>query len=281
MNNEKSALSEEERSQKRESMLAQSHNKSNIKSIIGITSGKGGVGKSTTTSLFASHLQKRGLKVGIIDADITGPSIPKAFGLSTKISGTQEGWYPDETRSGIKVISTNLMLDSETDPVLWRGPLISKMVKSFYSDVIWGDIDVLLVDFPPGTSDVAITMFQSLPLSGVLVVTSPQDLVSMIVKKAIHMAEKMGIPVLGLIENMSYFECPNCHQKWELFGHSKIEDIAKEYHVELLAKLPINPMIASSYDGGKIEEIKSVIIQKAIDILLENNHLSLHEKGSL
>lgn len=281
MNEQKGMLTEEERAQKRAAMLVQSHPKSHIKSIIGVTSGKGGVGKSTITSLFASHFQKRGLKIGIIDADITGPSIPKAFDLHTRISGTEEGWYPEESFSGIKVISINLMLESETDPVLWRGPLISNMVKRFYTDVIWGDIDVLLVDFPPGTSDVAITMFQSLPLSGVIVVTSPQDLVSMIVNKAMHMAEKMRIPVLGLVENMSYFECPNCHQSFELFGHSKIREIAKEHDVELLAKLPIDPMIASLYDDGKIEEVESKIISKAIDTLIKDHHLNLHEKGIL
>lgn len=276
MNEGKSILTEEERAQKRASMLVESHPKSHIKSIIGVTSGKGGVGKSTITSLFASHFHQKGYKVGIIDADITGPSIPKAFNLHERISGTQDGWYPEETAFGIKVISINLMLDHETDPVLWRGPLISNMVKRFYTDVIWDDIDILFVDFPPGTSDVAITMFQSIPLSGVIVVTSPQDLVKMIVNKAIHMAEKMRIPVLGLVENMAYFECPTCHQKYELFGKSKIQEIADEHGVPLLLQLPINPNVATFYDDGKIEEVQLITVDQAIEKLIHGNHLNLN-----
>ncbi|MBN2300694.1 MAG: Mrp/NBP35 family ATP-binding protein [Acholeplasmataceae bacterium] len=270
MNEEKNMLTEEERKQKKAAMLVSSHLKSNIKSIIGVTSGKGGVGKSTITSLFASHYQKMGYKVGIIDADITGPSIPKAFDLHKRIGGSNEGWYPEETLSGIKVISINLMLENETDPVLWRGPLLSNMVKKFYTDVIWGDIDVLFVDFPPGTSDVAITMFQSIPLTGVVVVTSPQDLVSMIVDKAIHMAEKMQIPVLGLIENMSYFECPSCHETYEIFGKSKIMEIAKTHHVPLLAQLPINPQVANFYDDGKIEKIELDAIYQTLSTIIDH-----------
>ncbi len=242
------------------------HSGTTIHQIIGVTSGKGGVGKSTITALLATHAQKKGYRVGILDADITGPSIPQAFHVHQRLMGDETGWHPEVSTSGIKMISVNLMLEHETDPVLWRGPMISNMVKQFYTQVLWDEIDLLLVDFPPGTSDVAITMFQVIPLSGIVVVTSPQNLVSMIVQKAIHMAEKMNIPLLGIIENMAYFECPTCHQHHEIFGHSNLATIAETYHVPLLAKLPINPRIAQLYDAGQIEDL----YVKEIDDLLNN-----------
>ncbi|MFA7076739.1 MAG: Mrp/NBP35 family ATP-binding protein [Candidatus Izemoplasmatales bacterium] len=244
-------------------MFEKANPKSHITSIIGVVSGKGGVGKSTVTCLLASELKKSGYAVGVIDADITGPSIPKGFGLRDRLTANEDGWFPVESKSGIKIVSTNLILEHETDPVLWRGPLISKMVKQFYTDVVWGELDFLLVDFPPGTGDVAITMFQSIPLTGIVVVTSPQDLVSMIVEKAINMANKMEVPVLGLVENMSYFACPNCKTKYNIFGESKIEEISKNLNITLLAKLPIDPEVASLFDQGKIEDAVSDNIRLA------------------
>jgi len=252
--NDQHKPSKDERAKKREAMRAVPNPESRIRHVIGVVSGKGGVGKSIVTALLASEIRSTGLNVGIIDADITGPSIPKGFGVHTRMGGTDAGWIPEKTRSGIDIVSINLMLDQETDPVLWRGPLISNMVKKFYTDVVWNDIDVLLVDFPPGTGDVAITFFQSVPLDGVVVVTSPQDLVSMIVAKAVNMARKMDVPVLGVVENMSYFTCPDCHKSFNIFGKSKIDDVALEHGIDVLAKIPIDPALASSYDKGLIED---------------------------
>ncbi|MGD9605834.1 MAG: P-loop NTPase [Bacilli bacterium] len=267
-------LTDEEKDKKKAELRVFPHPKSHIKQIIGITSGKGGVGKSTITSLLASHANKQNVRVGIIDADVSGPSIPQAFGLHSRLTGNDEGLIPEETSSGIKIVSVNLMLDQETNPLIWRGPLISNLIKKFYTDVIWGDIDVLFVDFPPGTSDVAITMFQSIPINGVVVITSPQDLVSMIVSKAIHMAEKMNVAVFGLIENMSYFECPKCHTKHEIFGHSKIQEVANEHNIPLLAKLPIKPLVSSLYDEGRIEELKLDAIDEIIGALFNDQPIN-------
>lgn len=229
------------------------HAGSRIKKVIGVVSGKGGVGKSLVTSLLAVAYQQKGMKTAVLDADITGPSIPKVFGITEKAKGSQEGIYPVESEKGIKVISVNLLLENETDPVIWRGPMIANMVQQFWTDVIWGDIDVLLIDMPPGTGDVPLTVFQSIPIDGIVVVTSPQELVSMIVSKAVHMAEKMNVPILGLVENMSYFCCPDCGREHTIFGKSHIEETAKQFHIQNVVKLPIDRAIAKYCDNGKIE----------------------------
>lgn len=231
------------------------HQLSNIKKVIGVVSGKGGVGKSMVTSMLAVQASRQGKQVGILDADITGPSIPKAFGLHGKASGSEIGIYPVVTETGIKVISTNLLLEDETDPVIWRGPIIAGMVKQFWTDVIWDDLDELYVDMPPGTGDVALTVFQSLPVDGIIIVTSPQDLVSMIVTKAVKMAEKMNIPVLGIVENMSYYECPDCGKKHAIFGESHVEVLAQQYHIPAVCRLPIEPEMAAHIDAGEAEQL--------------------------
>ena len=228
---------------------------SQIKHVIAVMSGKGGVGKSLVTSALASAAAKAGKKVGILDADITGPSIPKAFGLHDRATGDDDGIYPVPTPGGIKVMSLNLLADDETDPVVWRGPVIAGAVKQFWTDVVWGDVDYLFVDMPPGTGDVPLTVFQSLPVDGVIVVTSPQDLVSMIVTKALKMAQIMEMPVLGLVENFAYFQCPDCGKKHEIFGKSHIDQVATENHVPVLARLPMDPNLAAACDAGNIEEL--------------------------
>lgn len=228
----------------------QPHQLSHIKKVIGVVSGKGGVGKSLVTSMLAVESNRRGKKTAILDADITGPSIPKAFGLHQTAVGNEMGIYPVETEQGIKVISTNLLLADETEPVIWRGPIIAGMVKQFWTDVIWGDIDVMYVDMPPGTGDVPLTVFQSIPVDGILIVTSPQELVSMIVTKAVKMAEKMDIPVLGIVENMSYFVCPDCGKRHTLFGDSHMEKLAAQYQISHVCRLPIEPAMASLIDSG-------------------------------
>ena len=227
---------------------------SHIKHVIGVVSGKGGVGKSMVTSSLAVAMSRLGKKVGILDADITGPSIPKGFGLTGPIMATDAGMLPAETAKGIKVISLNLLTDHETDPVVWRGPVIAGCVKQFWTDVYWGDVDYLFVDMPPGTGDVPLTVFQSLPVDGIVVVTSPQDLVSMIVTKALKMAQLMNVPVLGLVENFSYFQCPDCGKRHSIFGESKIAQVAAENQVIVLAQLPIDPALAAACDCGKLEE---------------------------
>lgn len=230
---------------------------SHVKKVIGIVSGKGGVGKSLVTSLTAIAMARRGHKVAILDADITGPSIPKIFGIHTMVTGTEQGMIPKATlANGIKIMSTNLLLERDTDPVVWRGPVIANAVKQFWSETIWGDVDYMFIDMPPGTGDVPLTVFQSIPVDGILIVTSPQDLVSMIVGKAINMADIMEVPVLGLIENMSYFKCPDNGKKYEIFGKSKIDEVAAQYETDVLAKLPIDPKIAKQCDAGKLEEMK-------------------------
>ncbi len=237
---------------------------SSVKKVIGVVSGKGGVGKSMVTALSAIAANRNGYKVGIMDADITGPSIPKMFGLHGQVMATELGLEPGVTPTGIKVMSLNLLTEHETDPVVWRGPVIAGIVEQFWTDVAWGDLDVMFIDMPPGTGDVPLTVFQSLPIDGIIVVTSPQELVSMIVGKAVNMAQMMNVPVLGLVENMSYFECPDCGKKHEIFGPSNAQAVADQYGIELLERLPINPELARQGDAGKIEysfgtEMESVL----------------------
>ncbi|MBQ3063648.1 MAG: Mrp/NBP35 family ATP-binding protein [Clostridia bacterium] len=233
------------------------HEKSKIGKIIGVVSGKGGVGKSMVTSLLAVALNRAGYRVGILDADITGPSIPKAFGLkSGTVEGDQDGLYPARTPGGIDVVSLNLLLPDEASPVIWRGPIIAGTVKQFYTEVVWDNIDYLIVDCPPGTGDVPLTVFQSFKVDGVVIVSSPQELVSMIVKKAANMANMMDVPVLGLVENMSFVRCPDCGKEIHIFGESHIEEIAKEFGYPLLAKMPIDPALAVLVDAGKIEQVE-------------------------
>ena len=240
-------------SRKQESLLQKPHELSHIKKVIGVCSGKGGVGKSMVTALLAVLAQRRGMKVGILDADITGPSIPRAFGLKDKAVGTDQGMFPVRSASGIDVMSLNLLLENESDPVVWRGPVIAGAVGQFWTDVIWGDKDVLFIDMPPGTGDVMLTVFQSIPVDGVVLVSTPQELVGMIVEKALKMTDLMNIPVLGLVENMSYITCPDCGRKYDLFGKSRKDEIAKQYNIPLTAGLPIDPKLAGSVDKGLLE----------------------------
>ena len=228
---------------------------SSIKKVIAVVSGKGGVGKSTVTSSLAVAMVRRGRKVAVLDADITGPSIPTAFGIHERAMATEDGIQPAVTSGGIKLMSLNLLTENETDPVIWRGPVIAGVVTQFWTDVVWGDVDYMFVDMPPGTGDVPLTVFQSLPVDGIVVVTSPQDLVSMIVTKAVHMAQMMSIPVLGLIENYSYYQCPDCGAKHAIFGESHLEQEAMQLGLPLLAQLPIDPELAAAIDMGKAETL--------------------------
>ncbi len=247
-------------------LIATPHEGSLIKNVIGVLSGKGGVGKSAVTELLAVQVAKAGKKVGILDADITGPSIPKAFGLTERAMGDETTIYPVVTKDlNIDVMSIKLLLENPSDPVEWRGALIGGTVRQFYTDVLWKDIDYLLVDMPPGTGDVALTVFQSIPLDGIVVVTTPQDLVSMIVGKAIKMAGLMNIPVLGLIENMSYVSCPDCGKKINIFGESKLDAVAAEYDLPVLARLPIDPTLVSAVDAGQIESYANAQVTDEID----------------
>ena len=242
----------------------EANKKSFVKHIVAVVSGKGGVGKSLVTTSLAVHLSRLGYSVGILDADITGPSIPKAFGMHDEVNGDEDGnMLPPQTATGIKVMSVNLMLDDETRPVVWRGSLIASTVRQFWTDTAWGDLDYLLIDCPPGTGDVPLTVFQSLPIDGCVIVSSPQDLVSMIVKKAANMADMMKIPVLGLVENMSYIKCPDCGKEIKVFGESHIDEIADEFGYELLAKMPIDPEVASYIDKGWAEHIKADYLENA------------------
>ena len=241
----------EERTQ--ESLIEPLNDLSSVKNVIAVVSGKGGVGKSLITSLMSVIMQRRGNRTAILDADITGPSIPKTFKVTEKASGTEDLIFPVDTKTGIQLMSVNLLLDNETDPVVWRGPVIAGAVKQFWTDVVWKDVDYMFVDMPPGTGDVPLTVFQSLPIKGIIVVTSPQELVSMIVEKAVKMAELMNIPVLGLVENMSYFACPDCGGKHNIFGESHIEEIAAKFNIEKIAKIPVDPKLAAAVDAGLIE----------------------------
>ena len=242
---------------KAESLLAKLNPKSNVKKVIAVVSGKGGVGKSTVTSLLAVGMSRKGKRVGILDADITRPSIPTAFGVTECQGANEDGLYPALSRSGIQVMSINLLLDNSTDPVVWRGPVIAGAVKQFWTDVIWEDVDYMFVDMPPGTGDVPLTVFQSLPVDGIIIVTSPQDLVSMIVSKAVKMANMMHIPVLGFVENYSYLQCPDCGKRMEVFGKSHLEEVAAEFNLPVLARLPIDPKVAEAFDAGLMETVDS------------------------
>ena len=254
------------------SLLVAPHPNSKIGKVIGVVSGKGGVGKSMVTDLLAVEFARRGYHCGILDADITGPSIPKAFGVTAQAVGTEDGILPERTKGGIDIMSINLLLENATDPVVWRGPVIAGTVKQFWTDVIWDDVDFMFVDMPPGTGDVPLTVFQSIPLDGVIIVASPQELVSMIVEKAVKMAQMMNIPILGLVENMSYFKCPDCGKEMHIFGDSHIEDVAKAHHIPLLARIPIDPALASACDRGDIESFSGDYLDAAaltVEKLLE------------
>ena len=244
------------------------HPESHIGKVFGVVSGKGGVGKSMVTSQLAVTMQRRGFKVGVMDADITGPSIPKAFGVHDKAVGTQTGLYPCASRTGVELMSINLLLEDETDPVIWRGPVIGGVVQQFWGDVLWDDVDYMFVDMPPGTGDVALNVFQSLPVDGVIIVASPQELVSMVVQKAVKMAQMMNIPIVGLVENMSYVQCPDCGKKLYIFGEGKTEEAAKEYHIPLLAKMPIDPALAKLTDDGCIEQFDGHWLDGVAETLL-------------
>ena len=250
-----------------QSFLADPHPMSSIKKIIGVVSGKGGVGKSLVTELLAVGMNRRGKKTGILDADITGPSIPKAFGLDQKANGNDQGILPATTKTGIDIMSINLLLENTSDPVIWRGPVIAGAVKQFYTDVVWADIDTMFVDMPPGTGDVPLTVFQSLPVDGIIVVTSPQELVSMIVEKAVKMARMMNIPILGIVENMSYAECPDCGRKINVFGESHINEIALSHGLSVLGRLPIDPALAAMVDAGDIENFDKDWLTPALDAI--------------
>ena len=249
----------------KEDFLEKLNDLSSVKKVIGVVSGKGGVGKSLVTSMLAVTFNRRNFKTAILDADVTGPSIPKAFGVKEKAHGTEQYIIPAITKTGIQMISVNLLLDNETDPVVWRGPVIAGTVKQFWTDVIWKDVDYMFVDMPPGTGDVPLTVFQSLPLDGIVIVTSPQELVSMIVTKAVNMAKLMDIPILGIVENMSYVECPDCGRKINVFGESKTDAVAAEFGLKVLAKLPLDPVLANNCDNGLIELFEGDYMESAAD----------------
>ncbi|MGP1587166.1 MAG: P-loop NTPase [Treponemataceae bacterium] len=232
------------------------HEKSKIKKVIAVVSGKGGVGKSIVTSMLSVLSQRKNFTTAILDADITGPSIPKAFNIHERAMGNEQGLFPAKTKTGIQIMSLNMMLENETDPVVWRGPVIAGAVKQFWTDVIWENIDYMFIDMPPGTGDVPLTVFQSIPVDGIIIVTSPQELVGMIVDKAVKMAEMMKIKVLGIVENMSYLECPDCGKKIEVFGKSRVEEVAKKHGIKTWSALPINPNLANLVDGGSIEDFE-------------------------
>jgi len=250
---------------KKESLLAKLNPKSTVKKVIAVVSGKGGVGKSTVTAMLAVAMARKGNRVGVLDADITGPSAPTAFGVTECQGANDDGLYPALTKSGIQVMSINLLLDDASSPVVWRGPVIAGAVKQFWSDVIWEDVDYMFVDMPPGTGDVPLTVFQSLPVDGIVIVTSPQDLVSMIVTKAVKMANMMHIPVLGFVENYSYLECPDCGKRINVFGESKLDAMAAELGIPVLARLPIDPRVAEIYDNGAMESVNTDAIADVLE----------------
>lgn len=240
---------------------------SKIKKVIGVVSGKGGVGKSFVTCLLASKCAAAGLKVGVLDADITGPSVPKSFGIHERARQDGECILPAVTKSGIKIMSINLLLEDESSPVIWRGPVISGVIEQFWTDVRWGELDYLFVDMPPGTGDVALTVFQSLPVDGIVIVSTPQDLVKMIVSKAFNMAKMMKVPVLGLVENMSYYICPDCGKKHAIFGDSKIDETAAEFGLPVLAKLPVDPNVNALVDQGRVEDVQCDAVDEFVSVL--------------
>lgn len=243
------------------------HPRSYVKKMIAVVSGKGGVGKSLVTSLLGVNMNCHGFKTAILDADVTGPSIAKAFGVSGRPTAEENGMYPIKSKNGVEIMSINFLLENPSDPVIWRGPVISGAVSQFWSDVIWEDEDFMFIDMPPGTGDVPLTVFQSLPIDGIIIVTTPQDLVSMVVEKAVKMAEMMNIPILAFVENMSYITCPHCGEKHSVFGESKIDEIAQKYGVEVVAKLPIDPRLAQLCDEGRIEEFQENNLHKVVKML--------------
>jgi Mrp family chromosome partitioning ATPase len=249
---------------KAESLLESLNPKSTVKKVIAVVSGKGGVGKSTVTSMLAVTMARKGYKTAVLDADITGPSAPTAFGVTECQGASEDGLYPALSRGGIQVMSINLLLDDPASPVVWRGPVIAGAVKQFWTDVIWEDVDYMFVDMPPGTGDVPLTVFQSLPVDGIVIVTSPQDLVSMIVTKAVKMANMMHIPVLGFVENYSYLECPDCGKRINVFGESKLDAVAAEFGLPVLARLPIDPKVAESYDNGQMESVNTEAMETVL-----------------
>ncbi len=249
-----------------QSLLAPQNKLSDVKKVIGVVSGKGGVGKSLVTSLLSVTMQRRGFQTAILDADITGPSIPKCFGIHGRATGSEDGIFPAQTKSGIELMSINLLLEDETAPVVWRGPVLAGVLKQFWSDVIWNEVDYMFVDMPPGTGDVPLTVFQSLPVDGIIIVTSPQELVSMIVSKAVEMAKLMNIPVLGLVENYSYVKCPCCGEKYSLFGESHIDEVAAKYDLPVLGKIPMEPQLASLCDRGVVELFEGDWLDAAADV---------------
>lgn len=251
-----------------ESLFAKLNEHSKVKKVIGIVSGKGGVGKSLVTSLLAVAAQRKGLRAAIMDADITGPSIPKSFGVHEKARASQMGMMPSLSSNGIQIMSLNLISKNETDPVIWRGPVIAGVVKQFWTDVVWKDVDIMFIDMPPGTGDVPLTVFQSIPVDGIVIVSSPQELVGMIVEKAVNMASMMDKEVIALVENMSYLKCPDCGKEIKIFGESNIEKIAKKHNIKLTAKLPIDPSIASLVDSGKIEESNVSALDEILEKIL-------------
>lgn len=250
-----------------QSLIKPCNQYSQVKKVIAVVSGKGGVGKSMVTSLMALSMKQRGYKVAILDADITGPSIPQMFGVHGSAMGTDDGILPSESNGGIELMSVNLLLANEDDPVVWRGPVIAGTVQQFWTDVIWGDVDYMFVDMPPGTGDVPLTVFQSLPVDGILVVTSPQELVGMIVGKAVKMASLMDVPVLGVVENMAYFECPNCKERHKIFGDSHLDEIAAKYDIENTAQLPMDATLAQLSDAGLIEDCKGAWLSELADMI--------------
>ncbi|HNX29899.1 MAG TPA: iron-sulfur cluster carrier protein MrpORP [Syntrophomonadaceae bacterium] len=264
----------------------QPHAMSSIKKVIAVISGKGGVGKSLVTSMLAVTMNKRGFNTAILDADVTGPSIPKAFGINDKVRGSELGLYPIKSTTGIDIMSINLLLENETDPVIWRGPIIAGTVKQFWTDVIWADIDFMFIDMPPGTGDVPLTVFQSIKVDGIIIVTSPQELVSMIVSKAVKMAEVMNVPIIGLVENMAYFKCPECDKEYKIFGDSHIDQIARRHNLEILAVMPVDPKLAAACDNGMIEQYDSNWFDRIAQLLEQEmlekenlNEITTEEKG--
>ena len=255
-------------SQKEQNLLEKPNQNSTIRKVIGVVSGKGGVGKSLVTSLLASATAKMGKRAAILDADLTGPSIPKAFGIREKATADDVGLIPVESLGGVKIMSLNLLLPNDTDPVIWRGPVIAGTVKQFWTDVNWGEVDCMYVDMPPGTGDVPLTVFQSIPLDGIVVVTSPQDLVSMIVEKAVNMAKLMNVPILGLVENMSYYTCPDCGKQHEIFGESHVEKTAKDFGIASFARLPIDPNLAKLVDQGLVERYPTEALNELAEAIL-------------
>ena len=256
-----------DRKEEKTDFLEKPHEMSNIKKVIGVVSGKGGVGKSLVTSMLAVTMNRLNYATAILDADITGPSIPKAFGLKEKATANELGLFPVRSKTGIDIMSVNLLLENDSDPVVWRGPIIAGTVKQFWTDVIWNDVDYMFIDMPPGTGDVPLTVFQSIKVDGIIVVTSPQELVSMIVSKAVRMAEMMHIPIIGLVENMSYFKCPDNNKEYEIFGESHIEEIAEKHSLKVLAKLPIDPKISAACDKGMIELFDGNWLNQVAEVL--------------